>query len=696
MDSLLLYLLKISGGTTVLYLLYLLFFRKDTFYQRNRIYLICAMILPALFPAIKIPVVIHSQVPVNPATIQGNMSFSDSPAFAQLSAPASPFNFDRLFLWIYISIAAIFFLRVVISLLSTYRIIKKGDIKNSRFPRIVISHENLPPFSFFPYAVIPEEDYKQGNYSSILDHEFAHIKQGHTFDLLLSELIIVIQWFNPFVWLIKRSVILNHEYLADRVSVSNAISIKEYQYRLLNLKTGLKNISLPHSFNSLIKNRIIMINKKPTRRYATLKNLFILPVVAFGIYAFATPEYHSAGTVSDPLTIYKSAGLQLKEVKGIVLKEDGKPLSGVSIISTGAMGNAMIVNTGDDGRFSIANVQPDGSLLVKCPGFKGQTVKPDFAKEMNIKMVKDPEYKDATVIYPASAPVQQKSPLVAIDGVLSDKKLEIAIKDLGYDMGIVKLIMGKEATDKYGEKAVNGVYEIMTRKRALEIGLKPNFQRLAPKDFPTFQNQQHSSFAVWVAGQAKYPEAAKAKNVQGWVSVNFTVELDGSLSRITQSPGFGDSELADEIIRVINSSPKWDKPKNPDVDQPFNTSVTLHFKLPDEILPEEPFIVVEEMPMYPGGDVELLKYLTENTKYPEAAKAANIKGRVIIRFVVTTEGKAEGISVLKGVDPQLDAEAVRVVSTVSGFKPGLQGGKPVNVWYMVPVSFGIPKPEPSK
>ena len=515
MDSLLLYLLKISGGTTALYLLYLLFFRKDTFYQRNRIFLISALILPAFYPAIKIPVVINSVVPALPATSPENINFSAGSIVTQLYDATAPFNYNKLFLWIYFSIAALFFLRIVISLLSTYSIIRRGDYINNRYPKIIISHDQLPPFSFFPYAVIPEEDYKKGNYSAILDHEFAHIKQGHTFDLLLSELFIVIQWFNPFVWLIKHSVILNHEYLADRVSVNNAKSIKDYQYRLLNLKTGLKKISLAHNFNSLIKNRIIMINKKPTQRSATLKNLFILPVVAIGIYAFATPEYHSVAALSDPLTIYMAAGLQQKEVKGIILKEDGKPLTGVSIMSTGTMGNAKMVTSGDDGRFSINNVQEDASLMLHFTGYKGLTVKPDFTKEMSIKMEKDPDYKpEPKTNVPANAR-QDQNPMVTIDGVPTDKELDKVMQDLGYDLGIVKMIRGKEATDKYGDSAVNGVYEIITRKKALEMGLKPSFRRLAPGDFPTFQNMRYVTFTEWVAGQAKYPPEAKMKNSEG-------------------------------------------------------------------------------------------------------------------------------------------------------------------------------------
>lgn len=103
----------------------------------------------------------------------------------------------------------------------------------------------------------------------------------------------------------------------------------------------------------------------------------------------------------------------------------------------------------------------------------------------------------------------------------------------------------------------------------------------------------------------------------------------------------------------------------------------------------EPFVVVEEMPMFPGGDAALLTYIGEHTNYPEVAKENNIQGKVIVRFCVTAKGSVSQISVLKGVDPELDKEAMRVVSTLPAFKPGRQGGKPVPVWYMVPITFTL-------
>jgi protein TonB len=102
-----------------------------------------------------------------------------------------------------------------------------------------------------------------------------------------------------------------------------------------------------------------------------------------------------------------------------------------------------------------------------------------------------------------------------------------------------------------------------------------------------------------------------------------------------------------------------------------------------------PFVIVEEMPMFPGGEAELLKYIAEHTNYPEVAKENNIQGRVFIRFCVTSKGGVSQVSILKGVDPELDKEAIRVVNTLPAFKPGKQGGKPVPVWYSVPIIFKL-------
>jgi len=104
---------------------------------------------------------------------------------------------------------------------------------------------------------------------------------------------------------------------------------------------------------------------------------------------------------------------------------------------------------------------------------------------------------------------------------------------------------------------------------------------------------------------------------------------------------------------------------------------------------ETPFVIVEEMPYYPGGNVALLKYVAENINYPRKARNQNIQGRVFLRFVVDTKGNIGDVEILRGVDPLINAEAIRVVKSIKGFVAGKQGGVPVNVYYQLPINFAL-------
>jgi hypothetical protein len=209
---------------------------------------------------------------------------------------------------------------------------------------VVLSEMEHPPFSFFPYVVIPKKTFESGEYLEILEHEKAHIRQGHTFDLLFSELLIVFLWFNPFMWLIKRSIILNHEYLADNFSLKSSCSVKEYQYKLLNIPTRLMNVPLAHNFSSLIKNRIVMINKKPTRNYAALKSIIILPAVAilFVMFSFK-PEANQTNTDNQKPLFSKTSE---SEILVFLAKNTGYPQEAKSSSDTGKVFVVVKMNKG--------------------------------------------------------------------------------------------------------------------------------------------------------------------------------------------------------------------------------------------------------------------------------------------------------------------------------------------------------------
>lgn len=95
------------------------------------------------------------------------------------------------------------------------------------------------------------------------------------------------------------------------------------------------------------------------------------------------------------------------------------------------------------------------------------------------------------------------------------------------------------------------------------------------------------------------------------------------------------------------------------------------------------------MSVFPGGETELQKYNAEHTQYPEVAKENNIQGKVFVKFCVTSKGDVDKVSISKGVDPELDAEEIRVVKTLPPFKPAKQGGKPVPVWFTVSINFQL-------
>jgi TonB family protein len=700
MDNFLIYLLKVSTGTTLLYISYLILFSKDTFHLRNRIFLILVLILPVILPMVKIPVNSENMVTAEMNGAMYNIFIPEAPAATTAVNSVNQVDYNKIFILIYFTIAGLLILRVIISVISTFRIIRKGTVISNQFPKVITTGPGLPPFSFFPYIIMPAEDFNSPENNDIFEHEFAHIRQGHTFDLLLSELSIALQWFNPFVWLIKRSVKLNHEYLADRVSLGNNNNLKEYQLKLLRFQTGLKDISLAHSFNNVIKNRIIMINRKPTGKYAALKNIIIIPVAASLTYAFAIPEYKYPDPAAGSTVVNQVAAVTQNRVKGIVLGEDGKPLTLVTIMVTGP--DNIGVQTGSDGHFVLDYTNKDASLVFSCIGYKSQTLKPDFTKEMVIRMAKDPKYK-STVMTPDAIFHHEGEKvrirrtddnnwegLIVIDDKISNSKGEITVnRD---DIGMVKVLKNKEATDKYGDKGKHGVIEITTKKRAAELGLKtppPEPRNPNPADYPTFQGESRFGFQDWVAGRVRYPAEAQTKQIEGWVMVNFNVNKDGSLSDFKSTIPVN-SLLSEEVIRVVRSSPKWEPPKNPDKNKPTPMNVTLKFKLPDKIIGKAPYVALEEMPEYPGGSAALTNFIKKTITYPEQAKAEKVIGNVIIRFIVNTEGNPEGISVLKGVHPLLDAEAIRVVSMLTGFKPGMNRGEAVNTWYMIPVNFSLP------
>jgi beta-lactamase regulating signal transducer with metallopeptidase domain len=343
MDNLLLYLLKVSAVTMLLYLCYILFFSKDTFYLRNRIFLIGLLLLSIIIPLLNVFNIFDTESSIENTNSIKSIILSGTSLEATVSEKITSFDLNNILIWAYFLVTGLFLLRILSSVAQAFMIIQKGTIQNTKFPKVVLSEMEHPPFSFFPYAVIPKKTFESGDYLEILEHESAHIKQGHTFDLLFSKLLIAFLWFNPFMWLIKRSIVLNHEYLADNFSLKSSCNVKEYQYKLLNIPTSLMNVPLAHNFSSLIKNRIVMINKKPTRNYANLKSLIILPVVAILFVMFSFKPESSQNTGNQKPLFSKTSE---SEILVFLAKNTGYPQEAKSSSDTGKVFVVVKMNKG--------------------------------------------------------------------------------------------------------------------------------------------------------------------------------------------------------------------------------------------------------------------------------------------------------------------------------------------------------------
>lgn len=212
---------------------------------------------------------------------------------------------------------------------------------------------------------------------------------------------------------------------------------------------------------------------------------------------------------------------------------------------------------------------------------------------------------------------------------------------------------------------------------------------------PEFPGGQ-DALMLFLKDNIKYPEYERSKGIQGKVLIQFIVSETGEVSNAKVVKGVSPA-LDAEALRVVSMLPKF-KPGTQNgvpVQVFFNLPITFKLSGKNEDKPTTTNALpadtdfVEKMPEFPGGDAELMRFLRENIKYPAYELGANIQGKVIVRFTVTVTGEVQDAIVTKSVSPGLDAEALRVVALLPKFKPGTINGKPVQVFYTMPIIFKI-------
>jgi len=282
METLFIYLLKASALLAVYFLAYHFLLRKETFFTTNRWFLLAGMITSGVMPLLFIEKIVKVEKP--------KVSVDDFVQYdSNSSVPvqeAAKIDWFQVTAFGYAIIAAFLFIKILTHLVSLFKLLhKKEVVKKERFS-LVDLNEDIAPFSFFNYIVYNSTYYTQDELNSILLHEKIHSQERHSLDVLLAKLFCIVFWFNPFMWLYKKAITQNLEYIADQKAVLHIEDKKVYQRALLKVVSHQNCLSLTNNFyQSLIKKRIVMLNKNQSKKSNSWKYALVLPVlVAFVIF----------------------------------------------------------------------------------------------------------------------------------------------------------------------------------------------------------------------------------------------------------------------------------------------------------------------------------------------------------------------------------------------------------------------------
>ena len=396
MGAFFIYILKSSVCLVLFYLFFRVLLSKETFHRFNRVALLGVLFLSLLIPFIEVTTNHQVEVQQTMLTIEQVLLMAEmEPATVDATGGVAVYevaslSWIEILLLVYLAGIIFFACRNLYSLIRLFRLIHSGKREKLENGTTLVVHEQeIAPFSWMKYIVISRKDLEE-NGREILIHEAAHIRHRHSIDLLVADICIFFQWFNPGAWLLKQELQNIHEYEADETVINEGVNAKEYQLLLIKKAVGTRLYSMANSFNhSKLKKRITMMLKEKSNPWARLKYLYVLPLAAIAVTAFARPEISgkmdeiSAVKVNDFVQI---VGTKVPEKKVEVLKDTVK--------KDAPKEEALKMP------FSIRNAgsQPQPLILVDGKEITGEQMQRDINPDMieSISVLKD---EASTAIY---------------------------------------------------------------------------------------------------------------------------------------------------------------------------------------------------------------------------------------------------------------------------------------------------------
>lgn len=680
MSNLLFYILSTGVCLTLFISTYQIFLRNNTRFNLCRFYLIASILLSFLIPSLPIDLGIKPLFTrESNKVILTNIESIDTGSVETLKdvsfvSSAQSWDIDPIKTAgiVLLSISLLLFIRFIYRFGSIILIQTSGSrLESEKGLNLIFTDKTDNAFSFLGYIFINPLKFTDEEKRLIIEHEREHIRHLHSIDLILIELLIVIQWFNPFAYIARRKLIEIHEFIADNGVIRNGADPYSYQNLLLSVVTSS---CLPMAGNQLsafiTKKRIAMIGKPMNQTGRWISFLILIPIAAIliiGVSAFSPKEskilkLNQTDTTSHQILQERS----FKEVTNGVLQY-------LFVDLTSKNSNAYSVTLQQGQLYTIYYYSNSYNDRL-------------YAKVESAEIEKDLYFSYTGKI--GFTPKKTGTYHLIIENLSSNKTNALMVLTLEEP----KVVETQKPDDDQSFTVV--------------------------EQMPTFGRGDADEFRSWVLKNMQYPKEAAEKGIQGRVFIQYVVEKDGSITNVKVLRGI-DPSLDKEAIRVMEASPKWNPGKQRGTAvrvlytfpitfslntkkgqiQEIPKSDTLKDKIVEEkdIEKEEVFLVVEQMPTFGSGDAnEFRSWLFANMKYPEDAAKKGIQGRVFVQFVVEKDGSITNAKVLRGVDPTLDKEAIRVVEASPKWNPGLQRGKPVRVSYTFPITFTLDNNNDSK
>ena len=539
MGELFVYILKSSLCLAAFYLFFKLMLSRETLYKFNRIVLLSLFAIALIIPFIHISFakdVPYSGLALNIDQLIAMAASEDNVAVAEKS------SVDVWILGIfiiYIVGVLFFFVRMAVSLARIIMTVKSSDTQRQSVEgvRLIIHKKDMAPFSWMKYIVISEKDFCESS-REIITHELAHIEGKHSLDLILAEVITIMHWFNPAAYLLKQELRNIHEYQADEAVIDKGIDAKQYQLLLIKKAVGDRLYTMANSFNhSKLKNRITMISKKKSNRMAAIKAMFVLPLSALAVVAFASEKMTSGMEVISNAkiteifaqdTIKRAAEVKVKSDK-LVKSEEGIVKSERTYTITVNGDNQVEPSTS-----KVITYMVRDTVNVSIVGY--DTTKKGLRHD--VISISDSDSKDTvrTFVTYVNDNNKEAQPLIIVDGKEVNAKLMKAIDPKAIES--VSVLKDKTGIVLYGEKGKNGVVIITlkdldsgsldekTDKTKTTIRIRGiadmpeeeqptyvvNGKVMSPKEAQTIKSEQIKSISILKGDGAKEKYGDKVKN----------------------------------------------------------------------------------------------------------------------------------------------------------------------------------------